>query len=84
MFVRRPDDDVAIAADVLDPDTGGPSDANACLIAAAPDLLAALEALNLQMPPSHIRDDGRSGFAMPVGAIRAAFAAIAKAKGEAS
>lgn len=41
-FVRRPGDDVAIAADIIDPDIGEPSKTNAELIAAAPDLLAAL------------------------------------------
>ena len=44
-FVRRPGDDVAIAADVIDPETGTPSEANARLIAAAPDLLVALQAV---------------------------------------
>ena len=48
-FVRRPEDDVAIASEVLDPDTCKPSEANARLIAAAPDLLAAckLEVIEL-------------------------------------
>lgn len=36
-------DDVAIAADIIDPATGMPSEANARLIAAAPELLAALK-----------------------------------------
>jgi len=36
-------DDVAIAADIVDPATGMPSEANARLIAAAPELLAALK-----------------------------------------
>lgn len=44
-FVRRDGDDMAIAADIVDPATGNPSEANARLIAAAPDLLAALQGL---------------------------------------
>ena len=36
-------DDVAIAADIVDPATQMPSEANARLIAAAPDLLEVLE-----------------------------------------
>ena len=43
-FVRRDGQDIAIAADILDPETGEPSEANARLIAAAPSLLDALEA----------------------------------------
>jgi hypothetical protein len=44
-FVLNPAvaDDVAIAADIIDPATGLPSEANARLIAAAPELLAALK-----------------------------------------
>jgi hypothetical protein len=43
-FVLNPAvaDDVAIAADIIDPATGMPSEANARLIAAAPELLEAL------------------------------------------
>lgn len=40
-FIRRPGDDTAIASDIIDPETDQPSAANARLIAAAPDLLAA-------------------------------------------
>jgi hypothetical protein len=43
-FVRRPDDDVAIAADIIDPYDSKPSEANARLIAHAPELVEALEA----------------------------------------
>lgn len=46
IFVRRPGDDVAIASDVIDPATELPSEANARLIAAAPDLYEALKALD--------------------------------------
>lgn len=45
VFVRRPGDDVSIAADIVDPETGEPSHANARLISAAPDLLFVLSAL---------------------------------------
>ena len=44
VYVYAPEcgvDDVAVAADIVDPVTGKPSDENARLIAAAPDLLAA-------------------------------------------
>jgi hypothetical protein len=44
-FVRRDGDAVAIASDITDPETGQPSEANARLIAAAPELLEALEAM---------------------------------------
>lgn len=42
-FVRRDGDSIAIAADILDPKTGGPSEANARLIAVGPELLKAGE-----------------------------------------
>ena len=43
-FVRRPGDDVAIASEIIDPaNDDAPSEANAQLIAAAPELLEALE-----------------------------------------
>ena len=50
-FVRRPGDDVAIAADILDPETCDPSKANAAYIAAANpqavlDLLDEIERIN--------------------------------------
>ena len=44
-FVRRDGDSVAIASDIVDPDTGVRSAENARLIAAAPELLAALQVL---------------------------------------
>lgn len=42
-FVRRDGDSVSIAADIVDPDTCNPSEANARLIAAAPELLNFVE-----------------------------------------
>lgn len=47
-FVCRGDYDSAIAADIIDPMTGKPSAANARLIAAAPELLDALEDMAAQ------------------------------------
>jgi hypothetical protein len=44
-FVRRPDDDVAIASEILNPDDSTSSEANARAIAALPDLLKDLEAI---------------------------------------
>lgn len=41
-FVRRDGDTTAIASDITDPETGQPSEANAALVAAAPELLEAL------------------------------------------
>jgi hypothetical protein len=75
-FVRRYGDDVAIAADIVNPDTGTPSEANARLIAAAPELLEALEAFvawhsNPAMPHNDI-----------VEITEKARAAIAKARGQ--
>lgn len=46
IYVYAPEsgaDDVAVAADIADPLTGKPSEANARLIAAAPELLEALK-----------------------------------------
>lgn len=46
IYVYAPDsgaDDVAVAADIVNPLTGQPSEANARLIAAAPDLIASLQ-----------------------------------------
>lgn len=69
-FVRRPGDDVAIASDIIDPaNDDAPSEANARLIAAAPDLLEAL----IELRNFYIEMTGLP----PV----AANAAIAKAKG---
>lgn len=44
MFVRRPGGDVAIASDIIDPDTTAVSEANAAVIAAARTALPALVA----------------------------------------
>jgi len=46
MFVRRPGDNVAIAAQVIDPRTEEISESNARLLAAAPDLAASVIALH--------------------------------------
>lgn len=80
-FVRRPDDDVAIAADIIDPELGIPSKANACLIAAAPDLLAALESMVAEYGEFYgDTPDVAAQYQSPL--IKAAMRAIAKAKGE--
>jgi hypothetical protein len=73
-FVRRPSDDVAICAEVRNPDTAEPSEANAALIAAAPDLYAALARLlatSALMEPREYTE-----------AASAARAALARARGE--
>lgn len=44
-FVRLDGDNVSIAADIVDPEKCVPSEANARLIAAAPELLEALEVI---------------------------------------
>lgn len=72
-FVRVDGDDIAIASIVLDPATGQPSEANARLIAAAPELLEALIDLLHQAKLSE--DEGGWDFEQ-------ARAAIAKATGE--
>jgi hypothetical protein len=73
-FVMRPREDVAICADVVDPNSEKPSEANARLIAAAPDLYAALDKLS-----------NTSAMFEPVEYQQArqnARAALAKARGE--
>jgi co-chaperonin GroES (HSP10) len=70
-FVRQPESDTAIASDILNPDTGEPSEANARLIAAAPEMLDALERV-LQLQISESDDE----------IFAEVRAAIAKAKGE--
>lgn len=43
VYAPNTQDDTAVCADIIDPVTQEPSEANALLIAAAPDLLAALK-----------------------------------------
>ena len=91
-FVARDGDAVAIAGDVTDPETRQPSEANAQLIAAAPELLEALKALttnphiNLGDLVYKVRDSEGEGWDGPQvkawsDAVQAAEAAIAKAEG---
>ena len=82
-FVRRPEDDVAIASEVLDPDTCKPSEANARLIAAAPDLLAACQEFLAaeRIADEFGIDDNRTIEAL-VDTSNLARNAIAKTKGE--
>jgi hypothetical protein len=79
VYVYAPDtqDDVAICADVIDPLTQEPSKANAHLIAASPDLLAALKALVQQVERG---DFDHIGADHPDSAVGAARAAIEKAE----
>ena len=56
-FVRRPDDDVAIAADIIEPYDSKPSKANARLIAQAPALFEALARM-LEEAIARNPDDG--------------------------
>jgi hypothetical protein len=78
-FVRRDGENVAIAADVIDPVTGLPSEANARLIAAAPKLLEACRALVLYDESDDA--DGLVFMRRYDDAVEKARAAIAKATG---
>jgi hypothetical protein len=73
-FVRRDGDAVAIASDITDPETGQPSEANAVLLAAAPELLDALKACALVLAGENMTKNGL------IAALEKARAAIAKAK----
>jgi hypothetical protein len=55
--------------------------ANARLISAAPDLLAALEELIAEWDAMHADEDHRTGYTLDTGGIRMARAAIARATG---
>ena len=72
IYVYAPDtqDDTAICADVIDPVTQEPSEANARLIAAAPDLLEALQTIVKSL--SDQDDEGMIEHAEPMIRARAA------------
>jgi hypothetical protein len=74
-FVMLPSDDVAICADVLDPKTQKPSEANARLIAAAPDLYAALVSAESALTYGGAPDN-------PGSVLDVVRAALARARGE--
>lgn len=76
-FVRVPESDIALASEIIDPD-GEPSEDNARLMAAAPDLLEACEARKAQLKKiglDRLNDAGLAEYAT-------LYAAIAKARGE--
>lgn len=77
VYVARDGDNMSIAADISDPDTGEFSIANARLIAAAPELLGSLE-MCIRSMESLLPDFNPFDQA----AYDKARAAIAKAKGE--
>ena len=81
-YVGRDGENCPIAEDIADPMTRDPSEANAQLIAAAPDLLAALK--DMLSGWRYIRQDAAHQCIYGVGwdrAQSAAEAAIAKAEG---
>ncbi len=82
VYAPHVQDDTAICADIIDPLTQEPSEANARLIAAAPDLLAALVALDecYCAAGPHLTKDERHQHRLTLIAARAA---IAKATGAA-
>jgi hypothetical protein len=82
-FVRRPGDDVAIASEIIDPaNNDEPSEANARLIAAAPDLLAELER-SIDVIQALHGDVAWDTFHNNAPEMKRIRAAIAKAKGAA-
>ena len=84
IYVYAPDtqDDTAICGDVIDPVTQKPSEANARLIAAAPDLLEALTMVR-DADDDCIRD-GLPHHRIPMMARAKIDAALNKATGESS
>ncbi len=70
-FIRRDGDSVAVASDIINPETEQPSKEIADLLCAAPELLEALGAIVAFDTP------------LPCGLLQQARAAIAKAEGKA-
>ncbi len=76
-FIRRDGDSVAVASDIINPETEQPSKEIADLLCAAPDLLAALKAM-VSVYAGQVQNDG-SYTVIDVSARTA----IAKAEGKA-
>jgi len=76
-FVAKDGDDVALCENIIDPNTGDPSEANARLIEAAPDLLEALEETFTMIGERLLKDT--FGYEW----YEKASAAISRARGEA-
>ena len=66
---------------VPNPDLEAVASPDARLIAAAPDLLAALEELIAEWDATHADEDHRTGYTLDTGGIRMARDAIARATG---
>jgi hypothetical protein len=76
-------DNVAIAAEIIDPATGMPSEANARLISAAPDLFAIVATFDAYM--SQAGEEPEQDSNNPIRALRwKAQQALAKARGGAA
>ena len=71
---------IATVCDAGDGDTEG--DANARLIAAAPELLAALQELVAEWDARHADEDHRTGYTLDTWGVQLARAAIATAIGD--
>ena len=80
-YVGRDGENCSIAEDITDPVTRDPSEANAHLIAAAPDLLEALKAIISDDMEDQKTAQEFGGFVLPDELRTAARAAIAKAEG---
>ena len=80
LFVRRPEDDVSVAAQILDPETSKPSQANADFIANAPANVRALlaEVAELRAALIEHRRDLHQGSGRPCPTCRQSAKALGK------